>query len=57
MIPKGKVEIEVSAGGNHIKIVVDSPVFKGHTEEFDLGVETERNTIDGRKVKVVTTYI
>ena len=45
--------VTVTVNGDHWKIK-QVTTFKTHEEEFDVGVEQEKSTPDGRKVKVST---
>ena len=51
MAGKLKPVIEITVTGNHWKIVQSSTV-KTIVTEFDLGVEFDEDTPDGRKMKV-----
>ena len=43
--------VTVTVNGNHWKLK-QVTTFKTHEEEFDVGVEQDKTTPDGRKVKV-----
>uniref|UniRef100_A0A914DX41 Cytosolic fatty-acid binding proteins domain-containing protein n=1 Tax=Acrobeloides nanus TaxID=290746 RepID=A0A914DX41_9BILA len=54
MAAKLKPVLEVTVNGNHVKMVSTS-TFKTVVTEFDLGVEFEEETADGRKMKSTFT--
>lgn len=51
MAAKLKPVLEIVVSGNHWKMVSTS-TFKTVVTEFDLGVEFDEETADGRKMKV-----